>query len=397
MTGIHHIFCAYGGNATVVRGGYDPATGLIEWDPTPELEGSKRMLSGGELNGWLYACIGTDGDPYNDDGGVFWREDGSDPRWHLVHEFENTADFHEDVRGFTAVPHPKGLGYDVGLLALNSLSKIVHIDPIGGDPRNGHVVTEELNIQQFLGDLWNNGLPLDEDNIIAAYNDMPELVDPTTGDPVHIIGLWVKHHPEGPESEAGKSSWYLIRRLDATFDWGQVIDPANPRTAPLRGCRAARPSPFPEEAGRVVSQRLRCRQPLLAQHGLDLPRRTSQGSPGLRARECQRRRHDRPRRRDLPAQLPLRRRTAPVMRADRRCERRQQRRHRGPHRRAQLPLHRRAGARRAGRRVRYGPDAGGEHRGRSVVRVLSAVRGVEVGAYAFQVEKTLSIASAKRR
>lgn len=69
------------------------------------------MLSGGECNGFLYACIGTDDNPDNNDGGVFWRQDGLHAQWHLIHEFEgNPEDFQEDVRGFTAVPHPNGVG-----------------------------------------------------------------------------------------------------------------------------------------------------------------------------------------------------------------------------------------------------------------------------------------------
>jgi arylsulfatase A-like enzyme len=252
-SGTHHIFCARGSEAEIIRGGYNAATGLIDWEPTPELKGPTRMLSAGECNGWLYACYGGYESPSDDLGGVFWREDGANAQWHLLHEFPLNPDkFHQDIRGFTAVAHPKGFGYDVALVALNSLSKIARIDPYGGDPRNGHLVTEEIEIQQFLGDHWNNGAPL-PDNTIPAYNDMPELTDPATCEPVRIIGMWIKQHPDGTNSPAGASSWYLIRRPNATFEWGQVIDPTLPVPVPgLRGCRAARLSPFQEDGGRVL-------------------------------------------------------------------------------------------------------------------------------------------------
>ncbi len=252
-TGIHHVFCGFG-ETKLVRGSYDTNSGLIVWNSTaPELIGSERMLSGGNCNGWAYACIGSDGNPNNNIGGVFWREDGTNPVWHLVIEFpDHPEESYEDVRAFTAVPHPKGFGYDVALVALNSHSKVVRLDPVGGDPRNGHVVTEEVNIQEFLGDQWSDGIPI-PDNIVSAYNDMPELTDPATGEPVHFLGVFIKEHPDGTNTPAYNNTWYLIRRLDATYDWGQAIDPANPIPSPfLRSCRAARLSPFPGETNRVL-------------------------------------------------------------------------------------------------------------------------------------------------
>ncbi len=81
VTGIHHVFCGYGGtNNRFVRGGYNATTGLIDWEAaTPELTGSERMLSAGDCNGVLYACIGGNGVEGDGIGGVFWREDGPTP------------------------------------------------------------------------------------------------------------------------------------------------------------------------------------------------------------------------------------------------------------------------------------------------------------------------------
>ena len=258
-TGVHNIFCAYGSRTNLVRGGYNPNTGLIEWQETPELQGPRRMLSAGTCNGYLYGCIGSDGDPDNEEGGVFWREDGPVPKWHFIHEFPpNPESAHQDVRGFIGVPHPKGLGYEVGLVSVHALSKISYFDPIGGDPRNGHVVVDELYTEQFLSDEWNDGLPLDYEPTIAAYNDMPEFVDPSTGETVHFLGLWVKDHPAEAGTPEDLNTWYLIRYPNGTYEWGQIIDPAHQSPYPdyklypgLRACRCARPSPFPEEAGRV--------------------------------------------------------------------------------------------------------------------------------------------------
>jgi hypothetical protein len=251
VTGVHHIFCGYGdANNRFVRGGYNATTGLIDWESTAELSGTERMLSAGVCNGVLYACTGSDGNLTNNIGGVFWREDGPVPKWNFVHEWP-TNTRNPDIRGFTAVPHPKGLGYDVAIVTLESFGKVYCLDPIGGDPRNGHTVTEELEIPQFFGDLWNNGANIGFP-ALSAYNDMPELTDPATGEPVRAIGLWV-NHPAGAGNPLYQNSWFLLRHANATYEHGQVIDPAFPLpTYRLRGCRAIRLSPFPEDQGRVL-------------------------------------------------------------------------------------------------------------------------------------------------
>ncbi|RME90514.1 MAG: hypothetical protein D6766_13170, partial [Verrucomicrobia bacterium] len=223
VTGIHHVFCAYGTEAKVVRGGYNPATGAIDWEPQVELSSPGRLVSGGDCNGWLYMCVWPDGDPHNENGGLFWREDGPNPKWHFAYEWpRNEERLYQDVRGFTALPHPRGFDHDIALVTLTGLGTISCIDPIGGDRRNGHIVTEELNIQQFLGDFWNDGVPIGF-NTIAAYNDMPEAPDPATGEPINFLGLYV-NHPNGPGTPEGNSAWYLVRHRDATYEWAQIID-----------------------------------------------------------------------------------------------------------------------------------------------------------------------------
>jgi hypothetical protein len=254
-TPVHHVFCGYGGaDNTVVQGAYNTATGLIDWESaTPELSGSERMLSAGECNGVLYACIGGNGVEGDNVGGVFWREDGPSPQWNFFHEWP-VNDKNPDIRGFTAVPHPKGFGYDVALVTLESFGKVFCIDPIGGDPRNGHTVTEELSIQTFLGDEWNGGASIGFPSL-SAYNDMPEVIHPGTGKPVNLIGLGVGY-PAPANTPERNSAYYLIRHRDATYEWGRVFDPnfpvPNPTAGGLRATRAARLSPFAEDAGRVL-------------------------------------------------------------------------------------------------------------------------------------------------
>jgi hypothetical protein len=181
------------------------------------------------------------------------REVGTSPQWLFVHEWP-VNDKNPDIRGFTAVPHPKGFGYDVALVTLESFGKVFCIDPIGGDPRNGHLVSEELNIQTFLGDEWNGGASIGFPSL-SAYNDMPEVIHPGTGKPVNLIGLGVGY-PAPDNTPERNSAYYLLRHRDARYEWGRVFDPAvplpNPTAGGLRATRAARLSPFAEDAGRVL-------------------------------------------------------------------------------------------------------------------------------------------------
>jgi hypothetical protein len=254
-TSVHCLFVGYGGaDANVVRGGYNAATGLIDWDVETELTGTHRILSAGECNGHVYACIGSDNDPTNNIGGVFWRQDGTNAQWHFVHEWADTGEQNPDIRGFTAVPHPRGFGYDVALVTLEAYGVVYCIDPIGGDPRNGHIVTEEMNIQRFLGDEWRGGASIGFPSL-SAYNDMPEVVHPGTRQLVNLIGLGVGY-PAADNTPERNSAYYLIRHRDATYEWGRAFDPAvpvpNPTAGGLRATRALRLSPFPEDGGRVL-------------------------------------------------------------------------------------------------------------------------------------------------
>jgi hypothetical protein len=56
-------------------------------------------------------------------------------------------------------------------------------------------------------------------------------------------------------NELGASAWYLVRYGPAEYGLGRVFDPAHPipnrESGGLRATRTIRPSPFPEEAGRV--------------------------------------------------------------------------------------------------------------------------------------------------
>ena len=89
--------------------------------------------------------------------------------------------------------------------------------------------------------------------MLFRSNDLLPVTHPDTGEQAHLISLWLVH-PDREASELGKSSWYLVRYADGTYRYQRIWDENNPLKNSqygLRGCRSIRPSPFPEEAGRV--------------------------------------------------------------------------------------------------------------------------------------------------
>jgi hypothetical protein len=87
----------------------------------------------------------------------------------------------------------------------------------------------------------------------AGGGAAPQLGTPAQGGD-QIIDRIKSLDPNGESNEIGKSSWYLVRYADGTYRYQRIWDENNPLTDSqygLRGCRSIRPSPFPEEAGRV--------------------------------------------------------------------------------------------------------------------------------------------------
>ncbi|MBX7106802.1 MAG: EF-hand domain-containing protein, partial [Gemmataceae bacterium] len=261
VTGVHHVFA---GSATgrLYRGVYDAREpGLIKWDAKPELEGLVgNFLCAAEANGIAYFGVAYGPIASNErmtterpvkDHGLFRRVDGPKAHWEWVpiKEWEDPANPGRSLRtaqlrGMTAVPAPDGKG-DVLLVAWDTRDAV--IERI--DPRDGFKATVELNVRDFMTKQW--GRPVGVSTF--AYNDMLPVTHPDTGEKAHLIGLWLVD-PSGENNEIGKSSWYLVRYADGSYRYQRIWDEKNPLTnAPygLRGCRSIRPSPFPEEAGRV--------------------------------------------------------------------------------------------------------------------------------------------------
>jgi len=241
VTGIQHIFIA--GVTAVVRGVYNPALPQkLEWQNI-EITGPSRMLSSTVCNGDYYIAFASDGNPTNNYGGIFRRNDGANPTWTSIYEWPDTAALggnETSFRGMTAVKDPNGGNHQVIVGFPENMRSSLRIDPVN------NTQTVEVNWQQFFRSLW--GYPTMTNINYAAYNNMIEIVAPDNGDTCLLAGAWLTY-PDAYGTVNRNNSWYLVRRPDGSWHFGQVIDSMNliPPGSGLQATRTIIKSPFFDE------------------------------------------------------------------------------------------------------------------------------------------------------
>ncbi len=255
ITGVHHVFAA-ASNGMLYRGAYAPgAPGRVAWETTAEWSGrERRFMAAAEAGGSVYLTV--DLEPTKpENGGLFRRVDGPEPTWERVtgwtwsHPNPDTQRPWFGMRGLPALPDGTLLG------AREHPGAIDRIDPrLPEGERRG----VEFDVRSALMDLWQ--IPDDGRGGMAliAYNDMLPVRHPLNGELVHLIALGTRHPGGGTfrnPNQMGASAWYLVRYGAGDYGLGRVFDPAHPipnrESGGLRATRTIRPSPFPEEAGRV--------------------------------------------------------------------------------------------------------------------------------------------------
>jgi hypothetical protein len=239
VTGIQHIFAA--GVSAVVRGAYNPSLpGKLEWQGI-EITGPQRMLSSAVCNGDYYIAFATDGNPTNNYGGLFRRNDGANPTWTSVWEWADTGntDLGKNCRGLTAVNDPKGGSHQVMVGVIENLRSSYQIDPVNNTQKI------EVDWQKFFEDEWGKQITAFN---YAAYNNMVEIISPDKGDTCLIAGAWVTY-PAAYGTPERNNSWYLVRRPNGIWHYGQVIDSLNiiPSGNGLAATRTIIKSPFTDE------------------------------------------------------------------------------------------------------------------------------------------------------
>ncbi|MFW5844708.1 MAG: alpha/beta hydrolase, partial [Planctomycetota bacterium] len=235
VTGVHAVHAGVA-TAAVYRAVLDPAAaGGLRWDALPELTGSERCHALCVANGRLYASIGSTNDPADGDGGLYRRIDGPDPSWEFLWEWTVPPGKHPGLRGLTAVPDPDGGAHEVLLGGLEGDGTIIRLDPV-----TPPMLTVEYAFGDHFRGIWGG---LGGAATLAAYNRMYPAVDPRTGRPVHLIGLFV-NHPEVGGGFPMDGAWFLIRQQDGGYGWGGIADPADVRPDPLRAVRSFQQAPW---------------------------------------------------------------------------------------------------------------------------------------------------------
>jgi uncharacterized delta-60 repeat protein len=267
-----HLVFAASSIGSVFSGVYNSTTGKVDWNPVAEIFGSNgRGLGFAVANGVLYMALAYQ-DVYGavqpmKNYGLWRRIDGVrnpvdaaqtapptvNPQWEWVNvpQWENPSVPGESlrkgqIRGLTTLPDPLGGANQV---------LGVHWDVPDGKleivrPISGNEATVELDTKLYVPQQWGSGYA-----ITLGYNDWCPAVHPTTGQAAHFIGAWASYPPGETLSDLGKSSWLMLRTQNpVSHKLVRIWDPQNPLTGAeygLRGCRSIRPSPFPEEQGRV--------------------------------------------------------------------------------------------------------------------------------------------------
>jgi hypothetical protein len=220
----------------------------------PEMSGrERRLMAAAEWDGSVYLTVDLEPtEPEN--GGLFRRIDGTEPRWERVTGWKwstpnpDTARPWFGMRGLTAID-------DTLLGAREQPGTVDRVDP---GASAGKQVTTDYDVRSGLLDAWDADAGNRGGMSIIAYNDMVPIQHPASGEPAVLIPLGTRH-PQGGRlrntNELGASAWYLVRYDEGDYGLGRVFDPDHPLpnrgNGGLRATRTIRPSPFPEEEGRV--------------------------------------------------------------------------------------------------------------------------------------------------
>lgn len=230
-------------NGEIYRGLYLPGNDeRLVWGSTPDLADTTLALGPvtglAVANGQLYAAAGMRQDAPADPitGGIYVRDDRTDT-WSRLYIPPTSQPFAPAAfTSLTAVPDPRGCAHDVLLFARSWPGGIERLDPAifnrtaspGG--RDNSIMVE-LDVRDYFARLWNDD-SVRTSNATIGYTPFTPAVDPVTGAPVHLFGVWI----------GTSGTHFLIRHRDGTYE-SATIPGAN-----LRGTRCFAVSPFPGDA-----------------------------------------------------------------------------------------------------------------------------------------------------
>jgi hypothetical protein len=252
-TGVDRIFISIG-VLGIFSGVYDAGQpGRIRWEGQSESGPVKtRPLAIIEANGSLL---------YSADVRIYRRNDGESPTYTVVYDLSDIfpGKVHPAVggiRGMSAIPNPNGAGESlIFVLGEGGRSRgcIYRLDP---DGKGGYTRTQEACLENLMTKY------LDANPVyytLAGYNDIPPVVDPTTGETVHLIGFesFIGGHRFNITQRRKNGGFYAgavyaIRDRNGEYRLNEVNGPSTPDKPVLVGTRAFALSPFEEEKNDVI-------------------------------------------------------------------------------------------------------------------------------------------------
>lgn len=263
VTGVDRVFLSVGIQG-IFSGVYDPAVpGKIRWEPKSESGPVKtRPLAIIEANGSLLFSAGTQ---------IYSRNDGAAPSYTLVLDVNALA--REDVsaavaadarlstsggiRGLSAVPNPNGQGESLLFMWApggRSRGAMNRLDP---DGKGGYTRTEEIRLADVFSK-YLGGTAVT--SVLGAYNNVYPVIDPATGQTVHLVGCechiaghaFPQTAPLTPTGGFYAGALYAIRDAQGRYRVNEVNGPTAPGKPPLVAARTCVLSPFAAEKNRVL-------------------------------------------------------------------------------------------------------------------------------------------------
>lgn len=252
VTGLERVFLSLG-KLGVISGVYDPrAPGKVRWDSEPESANVEtRVLAVIEANDSLLFSAGRK---------IYHRIDGETPSWEVLHDmsdlFPNVANQPiGGIRGLSAIPNPEGNGDSLMFVMAEgkqSRGTIYRLDP---DGEGGFSRNREADLASLMSE-YLDGNPVYF--ILAAYNDIYPVVDPQSGETVHLIGFdsWIGgkrfpmwHYDAAKNGGFYAGGMYAIRDSRGNYRLREINGPADPSKPPLVATCVFARSPFPEDRG----------------------------------------------------------------------------------------------------------------------------------------------------
>ena len=242
VTGVEHLMMSLG-NPGIISGVYDPSVpGRVRWNRNLEypflIEGSfkTRPLGMTQANGSLFFSEGDS---------IYRRIDGERPTYtEILDLYEDTDTDVGGIRGLTSVPNPNGPGESLLFLwapGARSKSQVKRLDPDGS---GGYKIHDEVRII----DLMSERLDVEVTYTLGAHNMMYPILDPATGETVHLIGfqgnLRGKNHLRWSGSALYGGAMYAIRRGDRSYSVHEVNNGYKPGKQILVSPRTFCLSPF---------------------------------------------------------------------------------------------------------------------------------------------------------